>query len=510
MPHNEMQEKYRKKVLLFLCLKEKERLLRTLYFTFIIPQKVDILNPLLYTNSKKVRRVFMKKRIIPLILSMIIFAVVFTGCDENTAGDRKSVSDSAVAAEEKIEQNVGDVNAEYPYANSTNFYAEREDLDDNGIVDGFEQYTLDGRKKKTFQPKGFRELIWVDDEGVYFTVKDIDKGREMLCRYSLRKGKDGLDELDEKNLEAILWFWRDAGEIFITPEYVVYSDNAEDAIIRYDRETLETKILYRSSVSKGEVSLESIIGKKAAVYDFEKDLLVIVDIVSGKMENLAAVDYDFDAIVAENRYFICWEASDNCVVYDSVTGKIETIISKKEWKRTLSEHEIAGTKKEIDWDFSYFEKLLYDNDRVYISTEVGVNNGPVYEKKTLVLSVDITGKGGVAYEKKMTEALHSHCDVRKGKYPIKEQVKVWDSGCFALIKGKMFCYFWRKEGRTDIGQEYNEGMYDIATGKFTELTDKDAEFYYPLYVIPTFSLEVMRGVSESGEFKNTEWEDSDF
>lgn len=507
MPHNEMQEKYRKKVLLFLCLKEKERLLRTLYFTFIIPQKVDILNPLLYTNSKKVRRVFMKKRIIPLILSMIIFAVVFTGCDENTAGDRKSVSDSAVAGEEKIKQNVGAVNAEYPYANSTNFYAEREDLDDNGIVDGFEQYTLDGRKKKTFQPKGFGELIWVDDEGVYFTVKDKEK--DTLCCYPLRKGKDGLDELDEKNLEEILYFG-DVGEIFVTPEYIVYSDAAEEAVVRYDRETFETEILYCSPVSEGEVLLEGIIGKKAAVYDCEKDLLVIVDIVSGKMEKLAAVDYDFDSIVAENRYFICWEASDNCVVYDSVTGKIETIISKKEWKRTLTEQEVAGSKKEIDWDLSYFRNLFYDNGRAYISTELGVNNGSVYEKKTLVLSVDITGKGGVAYEKKMTEALHSHCDVRKGKYPIKEQVKVWDSGCFALIKGKMFCYFRKKGGRTDIGQEYNEGMYDIATGKFTELTDKDAEFYYPLYVIPTFSLEVMRGVSESGEFKNTEWEDGDF
>ena len=455
----------------------------------------------------------MEKKILSLILCSIIFITACTGCSENTAGDRNNVSDSAVSMEVGMEEDTAasegavklerEVNSEYRYANSTNFYVEIEDEYDYTTV-GFEQYTLEGTKKKTFQPKGFQELIWVDDEGVYFISKDkeIDK----LCRYPLHKGKDGLDELDVKNPEEILHFEdSNTAEIFITPEYIVYCD-ADEAVFRCDRETLATKLLYRSPVSGGDVSLEAIIGKKAAVYDFDKDLLVIVDIVSGKEEKLAAADYEFAGVVAENRYYIFWETSDNCVVYDSVAGKMKTLVTKKEWKRMLTEQEVAGTKKEIDWDLSDFKDLLYDNGRVYISTELGVNNGCVYEKKTSVLSVDITGKGGVVYEKKMTETLRSHCDVMKGKWPIAEQVKVWDSGCFAQIKGKVLCYFWKKKGRTDIGQIYNMGMYDTRTEKFTELTDKDAEFYYPFYAMSKFSLEVMFGVSESGEFKNTEWE----
>lgn len=466
----------------------------------------------------------MRKRIAAVIMCGAMLIGLCTGCGENTAGDKREASGSAVAAEGAAEHSVTGkpaekTNANYTYANSTNLYIQKADSEKEV---GFDQYTLEGKKKKSFTLKGFDDIVWVDDEGVYYVMDTGDGSR--LCRFPLHKGKDGTDELEEKNPEEIINLGEEGSEcIFFTPKYIIY-DTDECSVFRFDRKTHENKRIIIKKDKDIDIELEAVFGEKIAIYDWDRMSLVIVDINTGETEYLPSIDYHFENVVAEDRYFICWEQTvaeqgekaptigdetreENCKIYDSVTKKTERLISWEELKQTLLKNEKI-TEREFDnsEDYCDLSNLFYYNGRVYVELELGILRNSVVEKKTAVLSKSITGKDGLIYEREMTEALRSNCDEVKGVSASKQRVTAWDSGCFALINGKMIFYLWTgKKGKETAVGHYDEGMYDIRTGKFTRLSNKDAEYYYPFYVEGWDTLNLTAGFSHWGGLKNIVW-----
>lgn len=366
----------------------------------------------------------------------------------------------------------------YRFSNTTNFYMEKEDFE------GFVQYTLDGRKQKEFQVKGFEDLVYVDEESVYYVKREksdkIWENPHSIYQIPIGKQSDGTDKLLMKRQKKLLGEKEEIDTfplVLINEQYVVYNTFGE--YVEYDKKK-KTKLSLEGKPDTSWGFCMGNCGDKIFLMDDSDSSpnypLYCHTINSDEwtfLYNLGSEDkawtFEEGDVVYDERYFVFADVPkgeknpQKIFAYDAEKGSLVSVATDKELWNML----YPGKEWTNNLIISQFH--LYNN-RVYMQVVEKEKKELTYK----VISADLRTGAELKYEKELTNCLKkNHTAVLKGedgKYVLKSGKYIYQ------IAGKLYMLYNDK-----VTGEIQVGYYNLLTDEFRKVKKSDKEYYEPYY-----------------------------
>lgn len=433
-----------------------------------------------------------------LLLSLAIAAGICAGCGGEFADTSRSgtisggaVSGGGVSGQAVSPENGGNGREERQNANfctDTNLYVEREDEDGEEIdpIPYVAQMRLDGSRKKKIRIPDLRELISVEENGLFCIRSPWNEteeyGLDILCRIPIEKGEDGFDVVRTDQAEEISGRERDMiNSVCVDPQYIVYIIGED--VVKYDRRSKQT-------VSEANMGLSALHVRKCGNYFVLWDGWAYNEILYyqerdgknwKKVESGKGI-YEEGAVFGQDVFF--YEPDDHSDIYLCDLRKAESrvFISEEQLERACTG--LAGLKQ---LKFCGVRDMWYEAGRLYVQCEAAWLQGKEYHMAYFLFSQSLE-ETEVRYEKEITECMSSRGRTRKGKFitgpdynwrserTAVEHAVINDAQCYRVINGKAFFSIYdhdKKKGQA--------GCYDLNTGEFRWLTKKDREYYETWY-----------------------------
>lgn len=433
-----------------------------------------------------------------LLLSLAIAAGICAGCGGEFADTSRSgtisggaVSGGGVSGQAVSPENGGNGREERQNANfctDTNLYVEREDEDGEEIdpIPYVAQMRLDGSRKKKIRIPDLRELISVEENGLFCIRSPWNEteeyGLDILCRIPIEKGVDGFDVVRTDQAEEISGRERDMiNSVCVDPQYIVYIIGED--VVKYDRRSKQT-------VSEANMGLSALHVRKCGNYFVLWDGWAYNEILYyqerdgknwKKVESGKGI-YEEGAVFGQDVFF--YEPDDDSDIYLCDLRKAESrvFISEEQLERACTG--LAGLKQ---LKFCGVRDMWYEAGRLYVQCEAAWLQGKEYHMAYFLFSQSLE-ETEVRYEKEITECMSSRGRTRKGKFitgpdynwrserTAVEHAVINDAQCYRVINGKAFFSIYdhdKKKGQA--------GCYDLNTGEFRWLTKKDREYYETWY-----------------------------
>ncbi len=418
-------------------------------------------------------------------LAMFFFTACGGQYDEaNQGASGGAVSGQAVTGE-SVSGEAVDVRKEngqvfYTTMNSTNYYLQS----DVGIL----QCTLDGKVIKELDlGDDFIGLFAATDEGVYYVEWGRDPVKEKkygdgelyheLWRLPIRKGKDGMDILEQDKKELIL----EDPEItefqgaYVDKNYICCVVGAEDReLIKYDRRA--GKIVSRIDFQKkkgADTSIELLgncrgnillavdteaVGAEQEWAEWPKRTFYCQKADGDKWKKIGlggeqtAVSY----LITENYFYYTHLEKGMLEVlrYDPVSGKTAQVASKEKINTALEEGGISpGSKGNFDISEGY--GLYYYEGELYL--QIGLGEGEEGSPKDYVLiRIPLMKEEDPVLDKQITEKLSASVVIE------------------AIYNGAVVTW--------DGSEEECDKVYDLAGKTWKKIEDEGREAQFPSLV----------------------------
>ena len=420
------------------------------------------------------------RRTIATLLSITAIVTVLTACggqQDMVSGTEGAVSGGAVSG-----QAVETKDRVYIYPcwhTDSNWYAENED------EDGITCSRLDGTKEKNITIKHFAGFNTIVDGYLYYDTdrkQDEEHSLQAIWRAPLEKDKDGYDIVVMEKAEKLAeetYTWDDEfgiGESYVSSDYLFY-EKRNDRLIKMDLNTMEETVLempIENSYNKGveifgrgtRLFAESEWGGLYTMKQEEDTWHQVIDYT--KYDVYESVDY----IAGNEDFWFYSYLEDNSILhtihrYDLNTGTVDVFMSSEQLNQAVTEAEGVDVNTE-KVDICGVTDLFMEGERLYIQVQVNIQRKNEYQMGYLLFSQG-QDESLLRYEKEVTECMRANRAVRK-----KENVVFYDAQCLDIVNGKAFVLCDGYEA-----EQQKLGCYDLETGEFKKITNKDVEFVEP-------------------------------
>ena len=369
-------------------------------------------------------------------------------------------------------------NDNYLYYKST----EKDSLTERNLSDGSEREIRIGN---------YQALCYVDNDQIYYLKKKREEGevafQSELWRAPVEDGKMNVKKAELVFTEKL---GIDSAYIHCDGRYLVYIAGvfSEFKFTSYDLQ--RKKVLWQGEAA----ALYGMAGGAAFFYD--------EDIMRQNLDSLYPMDEpsEEDMYVSEERdgiitmtdtdiFYAAEEYSEDYSeniaiiqnhIKDSTT---KVIITHGQIKRSLIEEGFIDRGQEEHYVY-YPERIFVSGNRLYVQMDISWSRDKVVCWNKAVFSQEIGAEGKLHYEKGLTTCLANPKKDQKVFKKITDErdeegmdtLYLSRGGCLYMIEGKCFMYLY------DSGKGRNRvACYDLASGKFTFLTEKDADWYLPYY-----------------------------
>ncbi|MCM1244312.1 MAG: DUF5050 domain-containing protein [Roseburia sp.] len=321
------------------------------------------------------------------------------------------------------------------------------------------------------------QLLYVDENWLYYDIEELLVGQEddeeITYRVPIEKDAQGYDVVQLQKAEEVVKT-EITIPIYADSDYYFYIDLDTDKLIKYD---------LRKNKKDSETTEHGIGGKIYRGKDFyfhahDNGTIYVQKIDSGKWKKVSTYMNDDEYLVAQGEEAFFYpsyvtEEEDRVDIHRFDGEKEEKFITWEQLNHAVKE--AAGAEK---LDLCYVSRLFAQNGRLYIQTQTGWMDGKTYQMGYMIFSMgESEDTSGLCYEKGMTECMKSHVKERNGKWCDDEDVYVEhmvlnDAKCIAMVDGKAYLSLFDHE--KDKGRM---GCYDLDTGAFEWVSEKDEAYY---------------------------------
>ena len=439
----------------------------------------------------KKRRI--RSRATGLILLAVLAVEACAGCGgEYTDPSRDgavsggAVSGGSVSGQAVSPENGGNSREERQNANyctDTNLYVERGEEDEEIYV---AQMRLDGSGKKKIEIPDLRELISVEEKGLFCIRSPWNEteeyGLDILCRIPIEKGGDGFDVVRTDQVEEISG--REEATIHsvcVDPQYIVYVIGEE--VVKYDRRSKQ--IVSETNMNSPALNIRKC-GNYFVLWDGWHDNEILYyqgrDEKNWKKMESGMGIYEQGTVFGQDVFFYERVDDDNIYLCDLRKAESRAFISVEQL-----EHACTGLAGMKQLKFCGVQDMWYEAGRLYVQCEAAWLQGKEYHMAYFLFSQS-PGETEIRYEKEITECMSSRGRNRKGSFitgpdyhwrserTAVEHAVINDAQCYRIMNGKAFFSIYDYENNRG-----RAGCYDLNTGEFRWLTKKDREYYETWY-----------------------------
>ncbi len=439
------------------------------------------------------------KRKYSILAGILAAGLLFTACggELKERGQKSGVSGGAVSggvvsgeAVSGDAVNVEPVPEEHPFSNESNFYREyfsasgSEDEDEYDYPMGFVQYVKnDVSKRKQIKIKGFDQLHYVTDEGVYYTRENTSDGDKWeLWRMPIRKSADGDDILEEAGAEKVLTekvYLLGDGTTYVDSRYIIWMTC--ESVVRYDR---SSKTRTRHQLKEdGEAQIrmindsELVIAGEDGFYQWNLE----TDEWNRFWKDPDAVE--MPSVSWNNRFFYSYEtpeedAGEEIRMYDLSDRTDQKFFTDKQIFHACEKVIEKEQGKIIDYSVY---KLFCQKGKLYVEVQVDWEKNKsdnTYRMNYLIFDVDLTAEPELHLNEEMMKWIDNRSEEDSLEDMKEYDTYIWNAGrCFFMSEGKAIFIMNRK------GRE-NSNMiccYDLSDGSCREVTSDDPDYFLPCY-----------------------------
>lgn len=351
-----------------------------------------------------------------------------------------------------------------------------------------EQRTLDGILCFSCKVKSLKELWWVDNGWIYYSVALPGNSGEELRRAPISQEEEG---------ERILWNQKEnlltdeyINALCISGSYVVYRGNK--TYYRYD-------LQQKTSLALGCKGKQKYIPWTEFISTLQNVPLVkdgftflgnphyvghfyCLDIENWKVRKIAGRKLFYDQVAATSHAFFYVSGNGNIWQYNPTTNQSSLFADKKAIDKIIQGIQPAPAHKKVTWAI---HEIFGEHDDLYIQVytywqEKTKGKADTEEHyRMLILSIPQDVPFEISYEKALSECLKEKsrrqylqrfdCTAESG-----EICNIVDGCCILLLYSGG-----KKNGKRYV---FKDGCYSLNTGSFKYITKKDREYYYPDYI----------------------------
>ncbi len=428
----------------------------------------------------------MKRKILCLLLCVslgISMEAGFVRAGDFTSDGRRTNAAPAHCIDAKSDTETPGKDS-YPFCSGNNLYTRKGKQ--------IEQRTLDGTLLCSYKVKYLKELWWVDNGWIYYSVLPSGNSAEELWRVPFSQA-DGTDRILWDGKEKLLKD-RYISALCISGSYVVYRGNR--TYYRYDLQQKTSLALACKGRQKYILRTEFIstlpnvplvkdgfvfLGDPHYVHHF-----YCLDIENWKIQKIPKHKLYYDRLVASEHAFF-YVSGHNIWKYDPATNQSALFADKKSINKIVQDSNPSAAHKKVKWDiygiFGDYDKVYIQIYSYWMQKEQAKGKAKAGSEskqdhyRMVILSLQQDTPSTLCYEKGLSECLkeksktiylrHFDCTAESG-----EIWNIVDGNCILLL------YAEGKEKRKTM----REGCYSIKTGSFKYITKKDREYYYPDYI----------------------------
>lgn len=441
-------------------------------------------------KNKKISKFFRSGLLFGFLCGSV--AGILSGCggEHGTAGhgNTESISGTAVNVSG---QAVDTAEAkEHQYCTDTNLYMDEAFDADNSQGYWLIQTRLDGTHKKNLKLEGFSNLIRVTGGYLYYvTTDDTEKGDDVetsgICRVPVEKDDDGWDVVRSDKVEELVTS-EGRLEVYSPDSHYIYymADIGNERLTRYDLESGET-VLMDQYPGYPDAAEAIVLSGRSQIFVLTYGGLFLPDddgtgwIQVSDSEDIFwnLVDWEENAffyVAGHNNPGKKIKKSEAVWKIDLASGEEKEFIKREELGREAVK---ALDISQEQLDGCWITKLFCEGDRLFVQMQLNIVMKNDYCIDYYIFSQGIE-ETELRYERELTECMQNHGVFNEeGKFRGLDQSVVWnDAQCYAIVNGKAFlCLYDYTE------YEEHVGYYDLATGAFSWLSEKNAVYYEPLY-----------------------------
>lgn len=402
---------------------------------------------------------------------LALSAALLSGCVETVSrnGDAEknksgAVSSSAVSEGVVSSQAIEGRESEYKptFANDHNIYTE----EDGGLA----QRRLDGSLVKRWKIKKFDNLLYVDNEYVYYVYYylpnddgDEDNFSDVFC-IPIRNGQDGNDVLMTEHTEKVTGGLEGSvlSPCCVNADYFVFDVSLYDigdCIIKFDRKKGKRKVLHQEEEDCGSLTVVGDI----LFFSDEEGALCSQKLDSDKWTKLGT------------SYWLCtWSGTHffykngrQYMVFD-VEKQETSLLNEEDLLQKIAAKEKTD-RSHIYEDEKYGESLFYCQNKLYAQIVYNLEregSSVMERRKCALFSLDLGQEMKEwRYEREMSEVFEEEeadgTDAALGK------------GVYVgMAYGKAFFVIW-----TGLNEDALFGSYDISTGVVRTFRKNDATYF---------------------------------
>ncbi len=395
------------------------------------------------------------------------------------------VSGSSVDGEESTESTGKGISGKF--CTDTNLYFDA----DFELV----QTRLDGTHEQKIKLKDFDFMIGVADGWLYYACYIEEQGvEEGICRVPIRK-ENGYDRVEPDQVERLVEI-EDPGCILSAECVCLVGDSLyycfcpelkkNDVILgRFDLKT--GKKDSKRIIDGGKDGLFIEAGERvyaatdAGLYTQglnESDWTLLSDRRLGDL----LTGEDIQICTGKACYYGRCDATGIPELrrIDAETGEDTLFTSEETLCRVVRNSGGFQGVRELS---GRIDSVYYDEGRIWILAQINWMESGVYHMEYRVFSQG-EKETGLRYEEELTGCMNDHGSVRTGKWKItddkdkeitvKEHVEINESLLYAVESGRAYMALYDGEKKM-----YRVGYYELGTGKFHWLTNRDPVFYGP-------------------------------
>ncbi len=380
----------------------------------------------------------------------------------------------------------------YPFCSDHNLYLK------NGKK--IEQRDWEGNLLSSYEIEHLRNLWWVDNGWIYYSVKSSWKTKEELWRVPF-SSFEGTDQILWDGKEMLLKYGR-INAVCIWSHYLVYNGDStgddysigDSTYRRYDlQQKTSVALSYKGKKKFTFTEFISTLQNVPLVKDgfafigdphYEK-YFYCLDIENWKLQRISERKLSGDNLVATDNGFF-YVSNKDIWKYDPVTNQSVLFADKKALNKIIQDIDPSSLHKKV---YAGIYTMYGDRDKVYIQMYTSwikkkgkTKAGSVIKQdhqRMVILSLQQDTPSKLCYEKGLSECLKE-----KSKHQYLPQ---WDffaeSGeVFTIVDGKCNLILYGDRKKNKKKPEWKDGYYSLETGEFRYITKSDREYYYPDYI----------------------------
>lgn len=441
----------------------------------------------------------MKKIFVFIIMSSLIVGML-SGCGGEYRTTTKGVSGGAVSGAVVSGQALETRQmVSHQYATDTNLYRTEggETADDFYIL--LIQTRLDRSHEKKIKIKNFERIIGIKDAYLYYHAEEYSEEREYasgeICRVPIKKDAEGYDVIDTEHAQSLMDMSQSADSICMVSHYIYANPQESGKAVKYDIQSRKEVPVEELEISSEDPEILFMdCGNQAAALCAKGLFVQNVEETGWKLvSDNEDLTWSWMAWDAAALFYTTKETDrdyeENVWKINLKTRSEERFVSKEQlWKAAAAALGIEESGMEV----CAVTRLFCDGGRCYVQVQVNWPENESYHMEYLVFSQG-EEETELRFEKALTECMRTYGTTREGKWMNyykqnkvivekwveKEHVLLRDAKCYCIKNGKAFlCLYDYKKDRERVG------YYELESGEFHWVSEKDVEYYEPCYDEP--------------------------